>query len=50
MYLNNHLIDLFKIINNEVEYVYKLKYKFLEIIIERLLRYYTVIFMIFGGN
>ena len=50
MYLYNHLIDLFKITKNEVEYIYKLKYEFLEIIIKWLLRYYTVIFTIFGGN
>ena len=50
MYLYNHLIDLFKILKNEVEYIYKLKYEFLEIIIKWLLRYYTAIFTIFGGN
>ena len=50
VYLYNHLIDLFKIPKNEVEYIYKLKYEFLEIIIKWLLRYYTVIFTIFGGN
>ena len=30
--------------------MYKLKYKILEVIIKWLLRYYTVIFAIFGGE
>ena len=41
-------MDLFKIKINKIEYIYKLKYKFLEFIIKWLLRYYTVIFAIFG--
>ena len=31
-----------------MEYIYKLKYKFLEVFIKWLLRYYTIVFVIFG--
>jgi hypothetical protein len=31
-----------------MEYIYKLKYKFLEVFIKWLLRYYTMVFVIFG--
>ena len=48
IYLYNYLIDLSKIKRKEVESIYKLKYKILEVIIKWLLRYYTVIFIIFG--
>ena len=32
-----------------MEYIYKLKYKILEVFIKWLLRYYTMVFVIFGG-
>ena len=32
-----------------MEYIYKLKYKFLEVFIKWLSRYYTMVFVIFGG-
>lgn len=33
-----------------MEYIYKLKYKILEVFIKWLLRYYTIVFVIFGGG
>ena len=33
-----------------MDYIYKLKYKILEVFIKWLLRYYTMVFVIFGGG
>ena len=41
-------MDLSKIKIEEAGYLYKLKYKFLQVFIKWLLRYYTIIFMDFG--